>query len=322
MKEIISKMFALKRQGCKQVGSMNKTAPTEELVLDAYKSTLINTFKTAIDFFELNGIKWFACGGTCLGAVRHQDIIPWDDDIDLFVYRDDYERLFDIRESLEPYGLSMISIEDGYGYYNGYIKIFNNQTTLWELKEYESVVGVYIDVFPIDKSDIGVSECLKIQKEYRDALEKYRRGICKTSIKDLLDLFTHFHWGDLWYRISCKMQFHNRKKEYNNLLESIRKVSFNSHGKHTMCVMGSYWERDHYPSEWFSETIEAPFGDFRVKLPVGYDEYLTQLYGDYMKLPPKEKQVSHHDHYYCNLKEGLTLDEVKERINQGEFIVI
>lgn len=289
---------------------------------EAYKNVLLQTFKATIDFLEAHHIRWCVCGGSCLGAVRHKGIIPWDDDIDIFVIREDYERLFDIRKELAVYNLSMKSIEDGYGYYNGFIKIFNKNTTLWELKKFPEIVGVYIDVFPVEKSDIDKEEYMRAQNEYRDAMKNYCRGLCKSSFRDLYQMLIHFHWGDLWERLICIAFPHNRSAEYKRFLESTRIIKCKPEGKFSMCLMGSYLEREHCPAEWFSSTIAAPFADFTVKLPVGYDGYLSQLYGDYMQLPPKEKQVSHHYHYYCNLKEGLSLEEVKQRIKQGEYVVI
>ena len=67
-----------------------------------------------------------------------------------------------------------------------------------------------------------------------------------------------------------------------------------------------------YKKEWFSSVVELPFEGLKIKAPVGYKEYLTQMYGDYMKLPPKEKQVSHHALVYLNLEEHLNIKEIKK----------
>ena len=58
-----------------------------------------------------------------------------------------------------------------------------------------------------------------------------------------------------------------------------------------------------------------PFSDFSVKVPIGYHEYLTNVYGNYMQYPPKKKQISHHYHFYLNMDRGMTIEEVKEELN-------
>ena len=71
-------------------------------------------------------------------------------------------------------------------------------------------------------------------------------------------------------------------------------------------------------TEWFKDYTLMPFEGLQVKVQNGYDEYLKLLYGDYMTPPPVEQRVINHKRYYINLEEGLTIDEVRERIKQGE----
>ena len=139
-------------------------------------------------------------------------------------------------------------------------------------------------------------------------------------MKDLTRWVLGFHLRMLWDNFVCRMKTYNVR--YNDFLKSTRQIPYSADGKYMMCVMGSYREREHFPSEWFEKTIEMPFSDFNVKVPIGYNGYLRQLYGDYMTLPPKEQQVSHHYHYYCNFHERLSMTEVIERIKQNEYIVI
>lgn len=288
---------------------------------ERYKEVLLEVFKRAISFFEAYHIKWFVAGGTCLGAVRHHGIIPWDDDIDVFVLRDDYERLFGLREQMRPYSLEMRSIEDGIGYYNGFIKICDRNTTLWERKEYEQIIGIYIDVFPLEKSDMDKSAYLEARSLYRQKMKQYLRGICKTDCQTFLHLLKGLHLRTFFNRLQILMSHHDTKGDYEAFLQSTRQIAYNPKGKYVMVLTGSYAERDYWPSEWFDTVIEMPFADFTVNVPSHYDEQLKLLYGDYMKFPPKEKQVTHHDHYYCNFRERIPLDEVKKRVGKGERVV-
>ena len=80
-------------------------------------------------------------------------------------------------------------------------------------------------------------------------------------------------------------------------------------------------EKEIFSAEWFSDYIVTPFADTDIRVPVGYDAYLKFVFGDYMVLPPVEKRISDHNKFYVNLKEGLTLDQVKLRVLNGEKCV-
>lgn len=289
---------------------------------EKYKEVLLDTFKRTIDFLDFHHITWFVTGGTCLGTLRHHGIIPWDDDIDIFVPRDQYEKLFELRDKLAPYSLEMKSIEDGYGYYNGFIKIYDCNTTLWELREFEDVIGIYVDVFPLDRSNIGPEQFTQVRLAYRKAMRRYLDGICHTTFKGYCKLLAGFHLRTIWQRVSASLASHDKAKDYDDFVRSTRQIAYDPNGKHMMCVMGSYDDREFFEADWFADAIEMPFADFTVKVASGYDHYLSQIYGDYMKMPPLERQVTHHFHYYCNFKERLTLEEVKERMKRGETCVV
>ena len=84
-------------------------------------------------------------------------------------------------------------------------------------------------------------------------------------------------------------------------------------GDKTVCV--TQWAGRIFKRTWFEETIDVPFGDTTVRIPRDFDEYLTCLYGDYMKLPPLEQRVSAHNHLYLSFEEGLSLDEIMKKLH-------
>lgn len=81
------------------------------------------------------------------------------------------------------------------------------------------------------------------------------------------------------------------------------------------------FEKSLYNPAWFEKAIRVPFEDTEISVPVGYHEYLTTNFGDYMTPPPEKEQKVKHKFYYMNLKEGLTIEEAKKRIKKGEHVV-
>ena len=95
---------------------------------------------------------------------------------------------------------------------------------------------------------------------------------------------------------------------------NFEKDASKTRGDHLVSYYGDYWDREYFDKKWFESYIDMPFSDFSVKVPIGYHEYLTNVYGDYMQFPPVEKRVSHHYHYYLNMDKGMTIDEIKEEL--------
>ena len=82
------------------------------------------------------------------------------------------------------------------------------------------------------------------------------------------------------------------------------------HGEHLVSYYGDYWGKEYFEKKWFDSYVDMPFSDFTVKVPVGYHEYLTTVYGDYMQYPPVEKRISHHYHYYLNMDKHMEMAEI------------
>ena len=127
----------------------------EEQIL--YRSILLKTMKAFIALCKEYDIHYVAAYGTILGAVRHNGLIPWDDDIDVFMTRENYEKFLSLRNysSLKDY--EIIDIENE-GYYLPFAKFCDKHTTLWEVKKFPFIIGVFIDIFPLDKACIDESE--------------------------------------------------------------------------------------------------------------------------------------------------------------------
>lgn len=281
----------------------------------------IETLKFSIEFFEKHNLRYYAYGGTCLGTVRHHGMIPWDDDVDLVMPHEDYEKLISLQKEIDSSGGFRLLTPDTPGYYDPICRITNTDITLWRYYMNPIVFGAQVDIFPLDRTDEDDATLEYLLKEYHRKTARYQRANQKYPWVRFKENIQHRHLRGLLRNIKWALSTHNVNR-YKRELEALKSTLHNPDGRRYVSF-GSYINgMETYPLEWFSSYIEMPFADFMIRVPQGYDGYLKYVYGDYMQLPPKEKQKPAHSGYYMNLSEGLTIDEVRRRLKQGEKYVL
>ena len=237
-------------------------------------------------FCEKNGIQYSLACGTTLGAIRHNGFIPWDDDVDICMPRADYERFLDMYVS-EKYEIYDTRYQKNYPF--TFAKVCDRGTVLVEHMEKPCLFGVYIDIFPIDGLP---SDELQRKKHMKKLGWDFRLLAWKRMPKDKKMDFLH-----KLILITAKAVLHAVPIRFLvwNLEHDVKKYSYARSEYAGHLVSPSPWGNDIKPKSVFENPVRHKFEDSEFFVPGDVDQYLTLEYGDYMQLPPVEKQVSMHD---------------------------
>jgi lipopolysaccharide cholinephosphotransferase len=199
-------------------------------------------------------------------------------------------------------------------------KIVNNSTSIWETREFPFMIGVYIDIFPLDFFDLSDDKIIDNQYSYLDKYHTYQSTLKTLSLKTVISQIYNDGIMSCMRMLLGKLSKSKKTKYYNRVIAYLDTIRNNS-GPKTVCL--TQWEGRVFKSEWFENSVYLPFEGMKLKVPRDYDSYLKLLYGDYMTPPPPSLRLPQHDnlHYYVNLKERVTINEAKNRLAKGERIV-
>ncbi len=286
----------------------------------AIRENLMKEFLFLTDFFQRHSLPYVAAYGTVLGAVRHHGFIPWDDDIDLCMMRADYEHLLTLRPELQKEGYDIVTYNDK-GYYLPFAKIIDLSTTLWEHKQLPCILGNFIDIFPLDCFNADNSELEAMRRRSRKLFYRYQAAITDDhGLISILEYLRARHFGSA---ARALLSFAYGKKAEQHLAQYTDYIDSLKGDQGEKCVYITSGIPAIFQRSWMTETCEVPFENTTILIPRQYGPYLRELYGDWKTPPPVSKQTATHGdvRYYINLKERLTLEQVRDRIAQGETCV-
>lgn len=283
-----------------------------ELTQQELKRVQLDILKDVASFCDKHGLRYSLCGGTLLGAVRHNGFIPWDDDIDIFMPRPDFIKfMHGYNENNKRYQARSIHYDKKFWNKIGHVFDLNTKLEYPSYNVDSSVFHVFIDIFPLDGVPKG-----QLQKKTLFILNKVLHVLYGGSVYSYVKSMRYVdqkglagEWKE-WIRTAMKfiaiLLFRPLPTSFICQLatKNAMRYSYNECTEIAAYVGGRYQPEKEIMTKCLFEKMQKHiFEDGFFWITEAYDVYLSNLYGDYMKLPPKDKQVSHHD-FKAYWKEG------------------
>ena len=263
--------------------------------MNDFQKKLVEMFKWLVNFLEKHGLTYYVIAGTMLGAVRHEGIIPWDDDIDIAMPRHDYQKLLQLLK--EPIGQYVVESCEGEAkdFIYAYAKFYDMNTTMTEFARKNVTRGVFVDIFPLDGLGNTQSES-----------EKNYKAIDRMNMLLAMKISTYRKDRKWWKNcavflggfLPINVKKFTRKINVKCAKRRYEDCEFVAHS------LSTYRFKEIMPKEVYGKPTRYTFEGFEVYGPEKADEYLTRIYGDWRKLPPEEKRRTAHDFEGVDLNVG------------------
>lgn len=263
-----------------------KLEMNKELNFSEIRAVQLEILKYFTEFCTKNSLKYSLSFGTLLGAIRHKGFIPWDDDIDIMMPRPDYNKFLKLFNQKKG-KFRVLSLHEDSNYPYTYAKVEDTSTVLIEEIDLKYNIGINIDIFPID----GVPSKMKDFNRYFRKVKFFRnllgikitkivssRSFLKNSILKILKVI----FSPITYQYFVRIIDNELEKYDYDSSEFLM----------SPCIHLKYEHRAN--RKLYENTILVEFEGERYSAIEEYDNYLTMIYGEYLKLPPASKRVTHH----------------------------
>ena len=302
----------------------------EGFYLDTTMKTLwaaeLELLQKVAEVCDKYGLKWFAACGTLLGAIRHEGFVPWDDDMDIWMIRNDYNTLMKVlpKELPEDYHVRSPLTEEGYDQFHTCV---NNGSGIsiakdWLERNHNCPFTVGLDIFPLDylprnEADRELQKNLftlagrvaQVAKQMARGDYDAKEGETEEEVQARLQYFKQeMEDGIVYLKESCKLPINQQlleEEKWYDLSSEMWKwanhiaMMYNEDEADVLVGYVDYtlWEFKKFPKEWFAETYAASFENFMIPIPAGYDHILELVYGDYMVI--RKKTGTHEYPFYA-----------------------
>ena len=254
---------------------------------------MLDNLKCIIGICEEHQLTYWLAGGTCLGALRHKGFIPWDDDLDIYMPRTDYEKLWQLfdegkKKISNKYILTRTTKEKNY--HHRVMQLVDITTTFINTNSIneDNEHGIYIDIIPVEACPTGLARLSQIFNSIIFSVynvqrkPEYNEGITYKIISAITSIL-------LWFVKNPD----KRSRIWSRAEKKMTRFSWEKANK-IVCTTSKFHElMTPFPKEWFGVRM-AEYEDIQASIPTEAEKYCEAMYGDFMKLPPKESQVVRH----------------------------
>lgn len=252
--------------------------------MNRLQSKILDIFKVFLSVCEKLDLKYYMFAGTAIGTLREEGFIPWDDDLDVAMPRDDYEIFIKEAQKYLPQNIFLQTYKTEKNFPRNFAKLRDSNTTFIEsgMKDLKINHGVFLDIFPLDT----YPELKELPKIFR-IKEKFYKYATLCALDDKTS-----------YKIRLRnkvFRFFGFHKRTDKSLQKFEKFVFELKGKPKYYTNSLFINKETlFDIEWFADGVSATFEGLQVIVPAEYDKYLTNKYDNWRERPPLEQQKSHH----------------------------
>ena len=256
------------------LGQEKNLKNSQAMTIDEVKSTQLEILKKLKNVCNTHGLRYYICGGTLLGAVRHKGYIPWDDDVDVVMPMPDYKKLIELLNA-DPKYTTLSAFQQPEIAYFFFMKMIDKDTILrsWEYP-FLLTSGVGIDIFPLFGLPEGDEKISQFYKQIRYLNTEF----INTYLEDFADDENEK------YRLEIQAKIINMMEKY--LFDESMMIGY---------VLSKYKEKEIMPRSIYQSNLEIEFEGIKLSAAEGYQQYLSILFYNYMELPPINQRYNTHN---------------------------